>query len=154
MTRCIRKEEQKHKLERCPEERKFNVNYINLPYKYDWIFANDKSRNGQKSDLRRDNLITVLLRSNMETPHSLWQHAQIFDWIKKKQKYLCRIKYFSRDRFNLLTFFMSLRSLRFAVDILPTYISFKWIDQTSNQTFVIFFLLLAIQIKNVRILHR
>ena len=44
--------------------------------KYDKTISNDKSRNGQKSDLRRDNLITVLLRSNMETPHSLWQHAQ------------------------------------------------------------------------------
>ena len=38
-----------------------------------------KAGNGQKSDLRRDNLITILLRSNMETPHSFWQHAQIFD---------------------------------------------------------------------------
>ena len=27
-----------------------------------------KAGNGQKSDLRRDNLITALLRSSMETP--------------------------------------------------------------------------------------
>ena len=43
------------------------------------LLAEYYPKNGQKSDLRRDNLITVLLCSNMETPHTLWQHTQIFD---------------------------------------------------------------------------
>ena len=116
------------------------------------------------------------MRSNMETPHSLWQHAQIFDWIRKKQKYFCRTKYFSRDEFNLLTFLClyvlyvllltykvslcfslmnwwklkpDIRQVRY---ITIRYQCFGVFQHKSNSWYCLYFL--VIQIKNVRILHR